>query len=567
MSLILVLLSIAQSPVTGKVDQIRFQGNRAFTSRTLLGVVQVKPGQPTSGAILDQDGRSLEEFYFGQGFLTAKVEKRIGVIKGKTVVTFSIREGPRSRISNIEIVGNRAFTTARLKRLIQPGAGAYFRIALVANGAQALRNFYLDNGFPFVEVSDSFEAREMGVSIRYHIEEGPLVHIQAVRVKGNFRVATATILRIVEIKPGEKFCRSRLERARRQLYATKLFSRCLYYVTKAERVADSVIIRFDVVEQKQQGVGLGVGFETPPNRVLFSVDWEHNNVFNRGQWFVATTSFSPDLRGNYRLNWDLTWRVPYLLLSRVDFQTHPWFYYERLDSTRQRDYGIETGMSRDLAQQLRLGLFNRLRLVADTSRGITNSLALNLIYDSRDNFLDPHRGFYIQPLVEIAGGPFSGDNDFVRARADCRLYQAVIRDFVIAIRIAGGRVLPYGRKDYVPYYEEFSLGGSNNLRGYPERALGPDTGRGGRYGPVVVNGNFEVRTPYLFRWVGLVGFYDFGQVAGQRDIGLRGFEAGAGTGIRVRTPIGPVRLDWGKRLSFAPTGDWGRFYIGVLHAF
>ncbi|MGQ9707670.1 MAG: BamA/OMP85 family outer membrane protein [bacterium] len=567
MSIIFALLFISQSPVVGKVDEVQFQGNRTFHARTLLGVVQVKPGQPTSEPLLDQEARNLEEFYSSHGFLTVKVEKGLGVIKGKRVVTFYINEGPRSKIAAIIIEGNQAFADARLRRLIQFGAGSYLNTILISAGAQALRNLYLNNGYPFVEVQDSFEPRDTAVTVRYHIDEGPLCHIQAIRVRGNRRVATSTILKTGEIKPGERFSRSRLEQARRQLYATKLFSRSLYYVLKSDSAADSVEIRFDVIEQEQQGIGLGVGFETPPNRLLFSFDWEHNNLFNRGQWLIASSSFSPDLKGNYRLNLDLTWRMPYLLWQRIDFQTQPFFYFEKLDSSRHQDYGIQTGMSRDLIPQLRLGVFNRLRLVADTGRGVTNSLALNLIYDSRDNLLDPKAGLYIQPLVELAGGPFLGNNDFLRIRTDCRLYQAIISGFVIAVRFAGGRVLPYGRSDVIPYYEEFSLGGSNNLRGYPERSLGPDTASSGRFGPVVVNGNLELRTPYLWRWVGLVGFFDFGQVAGQQDLRLRGFEAGTGTGIRVRTPVGPLRLDWGKRLKSAPTGDWGRFYIGILHAF
>ncbi|MGC9110418.1 MAG: BamA/OMP85 family outer membrane protein [candidate division WOR-3 bacterium] len=575
MKVAVAALLIGSLVPAGPVEQIRFQGNRSFSSRLLLSVVQVRRGRPVTEALLDQDSRSLEWFYKTQGFMSVRVEKGVEVRQGKATVFFRITEGRRSRVQEIVITGNQEFATARLKKMLPYTAGDFFSADKITAGTQRLREFYLDHGYPLVQIAESLKIQDTLVKVEYQITAGPRCYIRAITVRGNRRVSTATILRTVEVRSGERFSRFRLEMAKRRLYATKLFSRALYYIQRADSsksqdsvapAYDSVNIRFDVVEQEQQGVGLGFGFETPPPRLLFSVDYEHNNFANRGQWLIAGVSGSPDLAGNYRLNLDLTYRIPYLLVQRIDFQTHPYFFFERLDSARLRDYGIETGMGRDLLPQLHLGIFNRLRLVADTGQGITNSLALNLILDTRDDFLEPHAGVYIQPVIEVAGGLFRGDNDFYRLRADCRFYQA-LGGFVIAARIAGGRVIPYGRSSGVPYYEEFSLGGSNNLRGYPERALGPDTAAGGRYGPVVINGNLELRSPYSFKWVGFAGFVDFGQVAGQRDIRLRGLEAGAGAGLRFRTPIGPVRLDWGKRLTSPPVGDRGRFYLGILHAF
>ncbi|MEO0070878.1 MAG: POTRA domain-containing protein [candidate division WOR-3 bacterium] len=549
-----------------EVGAIKFKGNRSFSSRHLSQIVQVKPKQPISDVALEEDVRALENFYRSQGFFNARVEKGVGIVSNKKVITFHIMEGERARIGAITIQGNRAFPTSRLTSLLPFVKGNYFTFALLEAGTGRLRQFYLNSGYPFVQVSDTFELNNSWVAVQFFIEEGPECYIKDVQIRGNRAVASGTIWRTAEVQKGERFSRAKLEEAQRRLYATKLFSRVVFYVYRTDSISDSVTVRFDVIEQEQRGVALGLGLQTPPSRALFEVEWEHNNVLNRGQWLVAGSSFSPDLRGNYRVNFDITYRIPYLFWTRVDFQTHPFFYYERLDSSRQREYGVETGMSRDLFPQLRLSLFNRLRLVADTSQGITNSLALSMVYDSRDNFFEPQRGFYIQPGLEVAGGIFLGHNDFVRTVIDTRWYQA-LGPVVFAARGLAGRIEPYGRTSSLPYYEEFSLGGRNNLRGYPDRALGPDSAFSGRYGPVIVNSSFELRGPYFFRWVGLVGFLDLGQVAGKEDIFLRKLEAGAGVGIRVHTPLGPLRLDWGKRLKTPPPNDWGKLYLGVLHAF
>jgi outer membrane protein assembly factor BamA len=368
-----------------------------------------------------------------------------------------------------------------------------------------------------------------------------------------------------------------------------LFYRVMFYViadsgqgerTRDKGGPDSVVVRFDVVEQAYRGVSLGAGVELPP-RVLVSAEWEHDNVFNRGHTLVVGGEFSPTLPWSYRVGFDGTYRVPYLILTRIDFQTHPYFSYVRLnDTSRQREYGIETGMTRNLVPQFTLGLTNRLLLHSDTSFGkITNSLALTGQYDTRDDIFDPSRGLSFQTAIEGAGGPLGGDNNLYKLTGDARLYQRlgivparleqVSGDFVIAVRAMAGIVRPYGRSAFVPYYAAFTLGGRSSVRGYPDRSIGPDSSIVGqfRFGTAVVNGNLELRSPYILRWVGLVAFFDIGDVGW--DFRMRAYEYSAGAGIRVKTPIGPVRLDWGRRLRNPPSweDDQGRFYLGLLHAF
>jgi outer membrane protein assembly factor BamA len=170
-----------------------------------------------------------------------------------------------------------------------------------------------------------------------------------------------------------------------------------------------------------------------------------------------------------------------------------------------------------------------------------------------------------QVVAEVAGGWLQGRNDLYRLTGDVRVYQHLGLGFIAALRGMAGKVTPYGRSPSVPYYESFTLGGRSSMRGFPDRSLGPDTAIIGQYGTAVANANAELRSPYLFGWVGLVGFVDIGNVS--REFSDFAFEYCTGAGVRVRTPIGPVRLDWGKRLRNPEPGDRGRFYLGLLHAF
>jgi outer membrane protein insertion porin family len=131
-----------------------------------------------------------------------------------------------------------------------------------------------------------------------------------------------------------------------------------------------------------------------------------------------------------------------------------------------------------------------------------------------------------------------------------------------------GWVIPYGRTDEVPYYEAFELGGRNSMRGYPERSIGPVALGAWRFGDFLLNLNFELRSPYYRRLSGVL-FFDLGSLSsGPAALFSNDYYGySAGLGVRISTPIGPLRFDYGKRLRAPMPKDWGAIYFGLLQAF
>jgi outer membrane protein insertion porin family len=282
------------------------------------------------------------------------------------------------------------------------------------------------------------------------------------------------------------------------------------------------------------------------------------------------------------------YRIPYLTRYDLSFSTQPFARFESQVERFQLEYGAESGLNRDFTANLSLGLFNRLRRVwySDTSaagrigavQAITNSLSLNPLYDTRNDVFDPRRGLYLNSNVELAGGFLGGDNSFCRFNADFRCFQRVMLSHLLALRVTAGLALPFGRATGVPYYEEYSVGGANTLRGYGERSIGPNlvTADSSRYGDILGNANLEWRSPIVpvptsvVKGVGGVLFADAAVLFGnQEDYAVKREYVGlaAGVGLRVNTPVGPIRLDYGKRLLDAPAGDWGKLYLGILNMF
>ncbi|UCG42895.1 MAG: BamA/TamA family outer membrane protein [candidate division WOR-3 bacterium] len=566
------------------VESVRFEGNRFFRSGTLLSRITTRPKLALDERGLEKDARVLEKMYQDFGFFGVDVEPGTRPGKRRTVAVFSVSEGERALVDRVVVTGNREFSGGRLLELLAVKPGTGFEHGLLSQSADEVGRLYLNSGFPFVEVTGEWETSDTAVVLRLEVEEGPRCRISGIRVRGLETVREKTVLRACELDKGEMFSQERLNDARRRLYATRLFQKVSFrvYQPGAESLPGldvqsasgpgSVVVRFDVIEQPHQmflfGTGLeGAGFELSAWRGLLSVGWQHDNVLNRGHHLGANVAYSPSFRGDHRIEVDGKYRLPYLIFTRVDFETRPFFYWER-DSTLTSEYGAESELSRALTPEFKVGLGNRLRRVNRQSRSVTNSVALNLQYDTRDDFFDPKRGVYLRPVAEVAGGLLRGANDFYRFTGEARWFQSLLYGLVLAARAQYGRAIPYGGTEKVPHYEVFTLGGRNSLRGYGDRSLGPDSVDGENYGPVMLNTNVELRTPYILGWVGLVGFLDGGEVVRtESELTVDNYQYSAGAGIRVRTPIGPARLDWGKRLKDPVEADWGKWYLGLLHAF
>jgi outer membrane protein insertion porin family len=419
-----------------------------------------------------------------------------------------------------------------------------------------------------------------------------------VNVRGNFIYNRSLVGRLAGIETGERFAQSRVLQAQRRLYASRLFDRVYVNVSPGrandslimDRPRESLDVRVDVSELPPRSLGLGAGVQLLPWRVLLAPEWEHLNVLGIGHSFSVGVSYSPVLSRNllrdYRLNLNLAYRIPYLTRWEVNLATQPFVNWEYQLGRYELEYGAENGMSHDFSSNLSMTLANRLRRVqnSDTSataaelpvQAITNALSVALAYDTRNDLFYPVRGGYLRPSVEVAGGWLGGSNDFYRFSCEIRYFRRFLLNHVLALRALTGAVVPYGVSHVVPYYEEFYLGGANSLRGYGEKAIGPvvTATDSHHYGDVLLNANAELRSPLvpintsIVKGLGGALFLDGGNVFGSGgNYAFGKLQFAAGGGLRLNTPIGPVRLDYGKRLTEPTPGDWGRIYFGILNLF
>ena len=168
-------------------------------------------------------------------------------------------------------------------------------------------------------------------------------------------------------------------------------------------------------------------------------------------------------------------------------------------------------------------------------RSITSALAS----DSRDNRDYPRCGGFYQLSAEFAG-LLGGSNDFDKFSGDIRRYIALGPKDTFAARLLMGTMT-----GSPPYLEEFMIGGTESLRGYETDQY---------VGTHMILLNTEFRVPMGKNLIG-VAFVDVGDAWGgpaavdlQSDLSFKP-HVGYGLGVRVATPIGPLRLDFGLGYS------------------
>ncbi|HSJ14899.1 MAG TPA: BamA/TamA family outer membrane protein [Longimicrobiales bacterium] len=198
-----------------------------------------------------------------------------------------------------------------------------------------------------------------------------------------------------------------------------------------------------------------------------------------------------------------------------------------------------------------------------------NELSAGWSLDRSDIAFNPTRGYGVRTSLAWAAPWLASDIRFVRGTAEGTIYRPVRPGWVAAGALRLGNFFRTASIDptenFLPPEERFYAGGASTVRGYDRNALGPgvwvtddsvkvnedgDT-IGMRFVPTggtalaVASAELRFPSPFLPRTLRMVAFVDAGAV-GRRsvlDLSLADLRATPGLGLRVQTPVGPIRLD------------------------
>jgi len=194
-------------------------------------------------------------------------------------------------------------------------------------------------------------------------------------------------------------------------------------------------------------------------------------------------------------------------------------------------------------------------------------LSMGFIQDKRDDPIDSHHGMYTSIDLSLAASVLGSQTDFGRVVARNSTYYSLTKSLVLARTTEFGLIERYAGLSVIPLAERFFGGGTFSNRAFPDFQAGPRDPITGFPigGNALLMNTVELRFPLIGDNLGGVLFNDLGNVYSAvnkinlefRQPNLQDFDyavQGFGFGLRYRTPVGPVRVDF----SLSP--DSPRFY-------
>ena len=180
--------------------------------------------------MIEEDIEHLTEYYRGLGYFRARVSREIEYdASGQwATLNFIIDEGPRYRIRDMSIVGNKKFPTAELEGLLKVQEGDYFNLEKMQRDENALRELYGGHGHIFADIKASPRYRDepAQLDLVYQIEEGGLFRVGQINIKvaGEYpHTRRSVVLNRLSFQPGEIIDIREVRNSERRLKASQLF--------------------------------------------------------------------------------------------------------------------------------------------------------------------------------------------------------------------------------------------------------------------------------------------------------------------------------------------------------
>jgi outer membrane protein insertion porin family len=589
-----------------KFVSLGITGNHYFPKATIRERLYIEPASfprfpfgRFNQTYLRQDVQAVQSLYAANGFRDAKVTPRVvdkfQGTENRVAVFIDIVEGPQWFVSELSLDGVAAPDRAPLENMLASSKNQPFSEANVANDRANLLNYYYSRGYLNATFDYHIDpaAQPERVNLRYMLTPGPRKYVRDVLVTGLETTRSKLVYDRIELSSGEPLSLTAQTDTQRKLYDLGIFARVNTAIQNPDGDEDRKNVLYDIDEASHYSMNVGIGaqiarigggvtsLDNPAGsagfapRLAFGIT--RLNFLGLGQTLGLQTSvstieqravltyFIPQFVSHENLSFTAT----ALIENSNDIRTF---------TAHRKEGSVQVGqkLSRAYSLQYRLVFRNvtisnlkiNQLLIPLLSQPETVGLGeVSLIQDKRDDPTDAHRGIYTTLDLSYAPSALGSQTEFARGLFRNSTYHPFGRDIVFARTTQLGLITRTGGRPGIPLAERIYSGGSTSLRAFPDFQAGPrDLTTGFPLGGNALFANtFELRFPLYGDNLGGVLFHDMGNVYSSlnafslrfRQSNLSDFNytvQSAGIGIRYRTPIGPVRLDF----SFSPNAP--RFF-------
>jgi outer membrane protein insertion porin family len=589
-----LVFEIHEAAYTGVLG-INFVGNRHYSDSTLRGVIATEESRWyrffTTNDTYDPDRLNLDKdllrrFYLSNGYADFRVISAVAELtpSGKGfIITFTVDEGHRYRFGKIAVnIKLKGLPPAAVMPLLQVHSGQWYDASAVERSITALTNALGDRGYAFVQVTPEIvrHPKTRTVDVTFNVREGPRVYVQRIDITGNVRTLDKVIRREMLLVEGDPFNEAKLRRSEERIKNLGFFKK----VTVTHRpgsAPDQTVITVNVEEQSTGELSLGAGFSTTDGP-LVDVNVRERNFLGEGKDVRIGTVLS--FRSQQV---DLSYTEPYFLDRNLaagfdvfEVKTSPTasFFSGITPPYQQFSYGGAVRVGYQITDHLRQTLKYTARsdditnvqstaslfIALQEGTHYTSEIGQVLLYDRRDNRLNPTSGYYASLGTDFAGAGYGVR--YIRNKVNVGYYYSLFPQWVLSFTGEAGDIFGWGGQK-VLIQDRFFIGG-DNLRGFQDAGIGPrdsitnDALGGNKY----YVGSIALGVPLpVPKELGLSGsiFTDFGSLYSndQKHLVLTPAQlvttgglqpqiedtpklrASVGIGLNWRSPLGPIRLD------------------------
>ncbi len=400
----------------------------------------------------------------------------------------------------------------------------------------------------------------------FDIEKGKEAVFGATTFIGNADVKDSYLTKLVTWKEGECFDHEKIEEFRRKVLQTNLFNHVSINLPEDVSKKGSVPIEVALDKKPRRSISAGLSYYSDDGIGLI-FGWEHRNLLKGAEKFNADLSLSL-----IEQSLNLSLKTPHFLRKDQSLSINSNIKREDSDAYDELSFGAGFVVKRSLNRYLiaRAGAdFEVTRIDNNVNQADTFGLVsphMSLLYDNRDDKLDPHKGWLlsgeIKPVVDVLGT----SSPFVKSEAAAQNYYEANDKLVLAARAKIGTITGANTID-IPATYRFYSGGGGSVRGFGYQEIGEF--KNGR--PLGGRSLFETSLEARFKVkdkMGVVAFIDAGQVDDQISPSFSDMSVGAGLGFRYYTDFGPVRFDVATPLTNKENTDNNyQIYISIGQAF
>lgn len=549
------------------VDEIDISGNNIVDTEKIRSLMKTEPGRILNTRTLQSDIAEINKYYNEElGYtITPSHVTKLDFSEGK--LSLVLVDG--IEVKEVEVTGVTVFPTEKVKALVQTKPGDLFNRNTLREDTERISKLYDDSQYILDTIKPSVDAETGKVTLT--VVEAVL---QEIRVAGNTRTKTETVLRNIRSKPGEVMRRDKLQRDMERLNNLGFFKKVEPEVEPGSEPGNAILV-LNVEEQKTGMATVGVGYAGGGSGavrpgITGAISFSERNLFGEGK------SISVNLqRGSQIGSYGISYYDPAINEAQDSIGISA--YYNSVDELQQSVSGQPYGTYAYYDQKVYGGTFTFGHPFTDDLRGFItlrhetldlkrsskseyepigmgkgdlNSIALSVLYDTRDDVFNPHNGSYVNASFSYAGEFLGGDYDYTKLLGEVRHYIPVTERSTLAMRGLYGSV-----GNGAPASEYFYAGGTDTLRGYNDNAF---------FGTKVILLNAEYRFPLGgIKMLNGAVFVDAGNawITGRTSSKLY---TDAGIGLRIVFPnlgLGVIRIDY----AFGQDGS--RSSIGIGQSF